>query len=129
MILTLISIVLTMLTFGAFSVSFQVNNINRCVICFPISVLEKSTRIDAATKIPYLSREETIYNITYYYDSEISKYSTDYDLEFYFYDATNNSYCVTNKCNAVQVTINAELMYSYKYERIMYYKITGVNNG
>lgn len=129
MILIYIAALISMLSFGAFGISYQLNGINRSVICLPISILENTAIIDEKTDIPYLDKVEVRNHLTYYYDCHIKKYTTDYKVEFYFYNSLDDAYCTDRMCNAVEVTIKANLMYNYKYERVMYYKISGDLNG
>lgn len=125
MILIYISALIALLSFGGFAVAYQVNGVNRAIICLPISILETSTSIDKLSQRPYLDKIKVTKNLTYYYDNTIKNYTSDYVVEFYFYNSSNNSYCTGKNCNAVEVTVNAKLMYNYNYQRVMFYKITG----
>lgn len=125
MILIFIAAFLTILCSSMFFVTFQVNGINRAVVSVPMSFLEVTVPVDDIRDHPYFDRNTVINNLTSYYDKTILKYTSNYDAEFYFYNSEDFSYCINEKCSAVEVTITANLMYEFHYKRVMFYEIFG----
>lgn len=123
MIMIFIASLLAILSFGGFAVSYQVNGINRTIIFLPISLIENSTDVNEKNKTPYFNKEKLINNLSYYLNSNITKYTSDFTFYFTFYNLNNHSFCVTSECTSVEVEFTAKLMYEYTYKRVMYYNI------
>lgn len=124
MILIFIASIVAILSFNTFLVAYQINGINRAIIFTPISLIEASSSVDTDKNIPYINQELLMNSLTHYYDCEIGRYTKDYAVYYYFYNNDKVSYCVQNNCSFVEVEIDAQLMNSYHYHRVMYY---GVN--
>ena len=58
-----------------------------------------------------------------YYENVIPKYSKDYSINFYYYNSNNESMCLTDECDGVEITINCKLNITYEYQRVMFYEM------
>ena len=62
-------------------------------------------------------------NLTSYFNYSMRNYVDDYDLDFYYYNPEDNSYCTSNNCSAVEVTVSTDLILNFHYERTLFYEI------
>lgn len=125
MILILIAALIAILSTSMFLVIYQVNGINRAIISMPISILEPCVPVDHPEEKPVFDKEKVIEELTYYYNYMIPKYTTNYEVKYYFYNTENESFCVGEDCSAIEISVEAILMYDYHYKRVMYYEIFG----
>lgn len=122
MILMLISLSIVVICFSFFSLSYQINGLNRVVVGTPISLIENAV-YDSGYHAGKINKGFLESYLTFYYNFNLKKYTPNYNMSLYFYSAENESFCTTNYCTGVEVTITAELNFNYQYERIMYYEI------
>lgn len=122
MIMIFISIIMLILTTAGFGIAYQINGINKAVLFMPVAIFETSVEITSDSNIPLINKELLDEKLTYYFDLNIKKYSFDYDYETYFFN-DDDSYCVNLGCSGVEIHVNAEIMYGYRYQRIMYYEV------
>lgn len=123
MIVTYIAAFVVILCFSMFSLSYQINGLNRLVVAAPMSLIEVNTIYSDEKMFPYLKEDQLEELLTYYFDTNAKRYVPSYDLDFYYYNQENHSYCVSGYCKAVDIKFSAEIMYGIKYERTMYYEI------
>ena len=64
-----------------------------------------------------------------YYNNIIPRYSKNYTVDFYYYNLTDQSMCLTNNCDGVEITINCKLNLTYDYHRVMFYELKENNRG
>ena len=64
-----------------------------------------------------------------YYDKSLTRYVKEYNVGFYYYNISDGSMCLEDKCNAVEVSVNCKLILSYDYKRVMYYQLKGNHHG
>ena len=51
------------------------------------------------------------------------RYTEDYQLDFYYYNPIDHSLDMNDEVKAVEVTINANIILYYHYQKTMYYEI------
>ena len=125
MVTVIISFLVVVLSFNFFMMSYQINGINRLVMSAPMSLYETAINvfeIDEETG-PYFDKEILEDNITYYFTFHMPKYTDDYELEFYYYNPIDHSLDMNDEVKAVEVTINANIILYYHYQKTMYYEI------
>ena len=125
MIAMFISFFVVFLSFNFFMVSYQVNGINRLVMSAPLSLFETALvllDIDEDNG-PYFDKVILEDNLTSYFDFHLPRYTSDYDLSFYYYNSEDHSLDMGEEVRAVEVTLNAELVLSKHYEKTMFYEI------
>jgi len=125
MVTIIISFLVVVLSFNFFMMSYQINGINRLVMSAPMSLYETAINvfeIDEETG-PYFDKEILEENITYYFTFHMPRYTEDYQLDFYYYNPIDHSLDMNDEVKAVEVTINANIILYYHYQKTMYYEI------
>lgn len=125
MIAMFISFFVAFLSFNFFMISYQINGINRLVMSAPLSLFETAlVLIDIdENNGPYFDKVILEENLTSYFDFHIPRYTSDYDVSFYYYNSEDHSLDMDDEARAVEVTINANLVLSKHYEKTMFYEI------
>ena len=125
MVTIIIAFLVVVLSFNFFMMSYQINGINRLVMSAPMSLYETAINvfeIDEETG-PYFDKEILEENITYYFTFHMPRYTEDYQLDFYYYNPIDHSLDMNDEVKAVEVTINANIILYYHYQKTMYYEI------
>ena len=125
MVAIFISLLVVVLSFNFFMISYQLNGVNRLVMYAPLSLFESAIilyEIDLDIG-PIFDKEILVDNITSYFDFHMPRYSSDYDLSFYYYNVEDHSLDLSDQPKAVEVLVTATLVENYHYERTMYYEI------
>lgn len=125
MVTIIISFLVVVLSFNFFMMSYQINGINRLVMSAPMSLYETAINvfeIDEETG-PYFDKEILEDNITYYFTFHMPRYTDDYELEFYYYNPIDHSLDMNDEAKAVEVTVSANIILYYHYQKTMYYEI------
>lgn len=125
MIAIFISFFVIVLSYNFFMISYQINGINRLVLSAPLSLFETAINLfDIDEEVgPVFDKEILEDNITSYFDYQITRYTSEYSLSFYYYNPADYSIELSDEPKAVEVTIEANLVLSYRYEKTMYYEI------
>jgi hypothetical protein len=125
MVTIIISFLVVVLSFNFFMMSYQINGINRLVMSAPMSLYETAINVFEIDeeKGPYFDKEILEENITYYFTFHMPRYTEDYQLDFYYYNPIDHSLDMNDEVKAVEVTINANIILYYHYQKTMYYEI------
>ena len=125
MVTVIISFLVVVLSFNFFMMSYQINGINRLVMSAPMSLYETAINVFEIDeeKGPYFDKEILEENITYYFAFHMPRYTEDYQLDFYYYNPIDHSLDMNDEVKAVEVTINANIILYYHYQKTMYYEI------
>ena len=125
MVTVIISFLVVVLSFNFFMMSYQINGINRLVMSAPMSLYETAINVFEIDeeKGPYFDKEILEENITYYFTFHMPRYTEDYQLDFYYYNPIDHSLDMNDEVKAVEVTINANIILYYHYQKTMYYEI------
>ena len=125
MVTMIISFFVVVLSFNFFMMSYQINGINRLVMSAPLSLYETAINLfDIDEEIgPTFDKELLEDNITSYFSFHMPRYTSNYDLEFYYYIPSNHSMDMSDDAKAVEVTVEASLILFYRYQKTMYYEI------
>ena len=125
MINMIISFVVVVLSFNFFMMSYQVNGVNRLVMNAPIALFETSLELlDINEKNgPIFNKEILEDNLTSYFDYSLPHFTDDYEVSFYYYNPSDHSVCLDEKCRAVEVKVSASFIFSYHYEKTMFYEV------
>ncbi len=127
MISALISLVIGVLSFQVFSLTYQLGGINRTIVNMPKAVLEKALvleRVNSDKYYVYFDQDNLILSIQNYLDDNMSKYCDQYNIETnYYLPQLNNRPCTIDKCNGVNVTITCRILLAFDYSKTMYYEI------
>ena len=125
MVTMIISFFVVVLSFNFFMMSYQINGINRLVMSAPLSLYETAINLfDIDEEIgPTFDKEILEDNITSYFSFHMPRYTSNYDLEFYYYIPSDHSMDMSDDAKAVEVTVEASLILFYRYQKTMYYEI------
>ena len=125
MIAMIISFFVVYLSFNFFMVSYQINGINRLVYAAPLSLYETAINMFAIDeeKGPYFDKVILEDNIISYFDFHMPRYTDNYAIDFYYYNPIDHSLDMDDEAQAVEVTIDSDLILSKHYQKTMYYEI------
>lgn len=117
----LFSITLGILSLHFFSFTYRINGINRVMYNIPISIFEVAIPLAQNQQQPVLYYDK-IYledELTSYFNKSIYKYTDHYSLNFYYYNQFDFSICRGEYCDAVEITLNAEITMFNNYSKKM----------
>ena len=125
MVTIIISLLVVVISFNFFMMSYQINGINRLVMSVPISLYETAINVfEIDEEIgPCFNKQILEENITYYFTFHMPRYTEDYELDFYYYNPIDHSLDMNDEVKAVEVTINANIILYYHYQKTMYYEV------
>ena len=121
----MVGLAFLILSFSSYALAFQINGINRVLVCTPVTIFESSIYHNVTETEPrvLMSKELVIEKLEKFYECELSKFTDKYTYEIYFYNKENGSMCVEDNCNAVEISFSASLIYSYQYHRTITYEV------
>lgn len=124
MIAMFISLVVVVLSFNFFMVSYQINGINRLVKGAPLSLFETAVVLYEIEETgPYFDKTILEDNLTSFFDYHLPRYTDQYSISFYYYNIEDHSLNMSDEPKAVEVTVNSELVLSKHYQKTMHYEI------
>lgn len=125
MIAMLIAFFVVFLSFNFFTISYELNGINRIVLSMPLSVFETAINMYDINEDdgPYFDKFYLEDNVSSYFDFHLARYVEEYSLYFYYYNPTDHSLDMDDEARAVEVTITTTLVLSTPYSKTMYYEI------
>ena len=121
MIYIFLAAIFAMFSFQFFSLNFSIQGLNRAIIYTPIELMMMDVS-NNDNKIRFTTNDIESHLIEYY-DKTLTRYVKDYDITFYFYNREDESICTSNYCDGVEVTIDAKLLLTYSYHRVMFYEL------
>lgn len=125
MIIMLFIFAFTAFLFSSFTISFKLQTINRTIIYMPVEVFETAiplVNVDIDNGL-YFDKKKLNINVGNYLQSKLSNVMKDYTYSLYFYNQEDQSICVDDKCNAVEVTVNGHYAFNFSYVRSVNYEI------
>ena len=125
MIVLLFVFAFTSFLFSSFTISFQLQTINRAIVYMPVEVFETAiplVNIDLSQGL-YFDKTKLNKNVDAYLQSKLSKTMKDYTYSLYYYNQEDESICTSDKCTAVEVTVNGHYAYNFAYTRSVKYEI------
>lgn len=125
MLILLVGLAFLIVSFSSYTLAYQINGINRIVVSTPISIFESSILHDLDEEDPEMLLNKMLVKekLERYFTYELSKFTDDFYYDIYFYNKENGSMCMYDECNAVQVSVYAELAFNYSYERVLDYEV------
>ena len=127
MILMLLSTLIGVVSLQYFTLNYSIQGLNRAILFTPIELMYKGV-VPLGDK-PRISRDDFEYIVLSYYDNIIPRYSKEYSVEFYYYNLSDQSMCLTDYCDGVEITIDCKLNITYDYHRVMYYEMKEASHG
>ena len=112
MVTMLIAFFVLVVSFNFFMLSYQINGVNRLVLGMPIALYETALNLYDINEEdgPYFDKEILEDNLTSYFSYSMKKYTSDYQLTFYYYDPSNGAICLEDECRAVEISLSASLI-------------------
>ena len=126
MIMGLLAILVIILSFGLFTLSYQVIGMNRLIIYTPITEIERFVLVEGDNKLHFYDQQVRV-NLDLYYQEKIHEYTNKYEVKYYFYHKEDHSYCAYNFCDSVEIEVDATLYMSYQYHRKIYFEVRNQN--
>ena len=125
MINCFITCLLAVLSFSFLSISLNLQSANRVIMYTPKQIFETSIPIlqNVDEFIPYFDKELLTSKLKSYYDDNLTQYTVNYSLNIYFYNQEDGSLCISDACQAVEVEVKAEIIFSCGIERTIFYEI------
>ncbi len=127
MIFMLICPLIGLYSLQYFVLNYGIQGLNRAVIATPIELMYKS--VSTSEETPLFNRDTFEYIVTSYYNNVLPRYSKNYELSFYYYNSLDESMCLTDYCDGVEITVKCKLTLTYNYRRVMYYEMKETANG
>lgn len=127
MILMLVSPLIGLVSLQYFALNYSIQGLNRAILYTPIEIMYKG--VASLGEKPLISRDDFEYILMSYFDHIIPRYSKEYTVDFYYYNLSNESMCLTDNCGGVEITIDCKLNITYQYHRVMYYELKESSNG
>ena len=115
----------TAFLFSSFTISFKLQTINRAIIYMPVEVFETAiplVNVDISNGL-YFDKTKLNKNVNNYLQSKLTGVMKDYTYSLYYYNQEDESICTSDKCNAVEVTVNGHYAYNFTYTRSVSYEI------
>ncbi|NLZ15651.1 MAG: hypothetical protein GXY27_03115 [Erysipelotrichaceae bacterium] len=125
MVTMFIALLVVVMSFNLFAISYQLNGINRLLLGIPMSIFESAVvlyNLEPNQK-PYFDKVILIDNVHSYFDYSIVRYCDEYDIDIVYYDPISHAITFSDKPEAVKINITATLDFSYQYQKSMFYEI------
>lgn len=125
MLILLVGLAFLITSFSTYAFTYQINGVNRVVVSTPITIFESSILHDVESEEPKLrfSRSLVKEKLEHYYNYELKKFSNKFNFDIYFYNKNDESMCVEEECDAVEIAFNAYLIFNYKFNRTIKYAV------
>ena len=127
MILLLISMLIGVYSIQFFALNYSIQGLNRAIIFTPIEMMYKCVNVYGDK--PEIIKNDFEYLVLNYYKNILPRYTKNYEVEFYYYNSSDESVCIYDQCDGVEITIDCKLNVTYDYHRVMFYQIMENNNG
>ena len=127
MIFMLVFSIIGVVSLQYFALNFSIQGLNRAVLYTPIELMYKS--VLAYGEKPQFIREDFEDLIMTYYSHVLPRYTKQYEVDFYYYNSVDESMCLIDTCDGVEITIDCKLNVTYNYHRVMYYEMKESHNG
>lgn len=126
-----IALIVMIMAINCFTLTYRLNGINRTLLDTPISLFEVAvpTVQEQDEIVMYFDRDQLVENLTYYYDSKLVDFVDDYTINYYFSNVGSDAVCTTDYCDAVEVNISANVVFSVRYNKTMRFEIRSTQNG
>ena len=126
-----IALLVVILSFQCFTITYRLNGINRTLLEIPLSIFEVAIPLvqENEEMTLYYDKGFLINELTYYFDNKLPFYTDDYHLNYYFSNTGDSSMCLTNTCSAIEITLDAEIIFFSRYHKTARYEIREGQHG
>lgn len=115
----LFSLTISILSLHFFTITYRTNGINRALFNLPISIFETSIPLinGEGEFEPYFAKNILEDKLTYYFDTNLLKYTDRYTVSYYYFNQEDYSICRDEKCQAIEINLKADIVLNYKYNK------------
>ena len=120
-----IALVVMILSFQCFTITYRLNGINRILFEIPLSIFEVSIPLvqEEDDITIYFAKEELIKELNYYFDTKLPLYTDQYQIDYYFTKTGDSSMCLDNHCTAIEISLSANIVFFSQYQNMARYEI------
>lgn len=103
----------------------RITTINRAIVYTPKQLAECSIPfIQEEDEIEIYFNKETLQSYVHeYYQKAIAPFMENYTVSFYYYNLLDHSYCTSDKCQGVEITVDGTVFLAYRFSRTIFYEI------
>lgn len=125
MLLLLVVVLLSTLSFEFFMVSSRFTSVNNIVMNTPRELFMVSIPLFQNDSEPYLYFDKSTLekNVNDYYKNSVTNYVESYTVNFYYLNTGDKSMCLNNYCQAVELNFSAHVCLNVNYEKILQFQI------
>ena len=114
----LFSLSIAIMALHLFTITYRVNGINRVLFNIPISIFETSIPLVSEGEfVAHFDKDLLEEKLTSYFNNNIKKYSNKYEFYCYYYNQSDDSYCYTDYCDAVEVDLHTNIVLTTEYHK------------
>lgn len=119
------AIFIGVLSLNFFTITYDITGINRVMYNIPIGIFESSIPLVQDSDVPnmYFDKDTLESKLTSYLSNSVKKYTSSYEISYYYYVQEDESICKTDYCTAVKVTLEAKIMLVSTYSKSMKFYI------
>lgn len=114
------SLIIAVLSLHFFTITYRLNGVNRALFNIPISIFETSIPLVTDDGVPemYFDRNTLNSKLSSYFSASLKKYVNSYQVDYYYYNQYDDSICRGNMCDAIEITLNANVVLTVKYHKV-----------
>lgn len=126
-----IALLVMVMSFQCFTITYRLNGINRTLMEIPLSIFEVAVPLAQENDeiVIYFDQEYLINELTYYFDNKLPFYTSNYDLNYYFSNTGETSMCIEGNCSAIEISLDAEVVFFTRYQKTARYEIREGRHG
>ena len=125
-----LAIMVMVMSFQCFTITYRLNGINRTLYDIPLSIFEVSIPLVHEEEIViYFDKDYLTNQLTYYFDNKLPFYTDDYQVTYYFTNTGDEAMCLIETCTAIEITLDAEIVFFTRYHKTARYEIREGKNG
>lgn len=125
MINIFITAIFAVISYQTFTLSTNLNALNKAILDIPISYFEISVKlINSITGHIYFDQRKLMDHLDEYFLVEVGHIVNDYEVNYEFYYTSDKSICLNNQCDGVRVNLKARVIFNYNFDKTTYYEIT-----
>ena len=126
-----LALLVVVLSFQCFTITYRLNGINRTLLEIPLSIFEVAIPLvqEDETVTLYFDKDYLINELTYYFDNKLPFYTDNYQTNYYFSNTGDSSMCLDNTCSAIEITLIADIIFFTQYHKTARYEIREGRHG
>ena len=126
-----IALLVMVMSFQCFTITYRLNGINRTLLEIPLSIFEIAGPLVQENNdiVVYFDKDFLVSELTYYFDNKLPFYSSDYQLNYYFSTTGESSMCLEKYCTAIEINLDAEIIFLTRYKKTVRYEIREGKHG